>query len=226
MEEKEYSVSEAVRLIGVESHVLRYWEEELQVKVGRTSQGHRVYSEENIEVFRQAKRLKEKGIQLKAIRVLLESAPGSENRNLAETILEADEAGSGGRETSMDESSGQETRMDESSSREADMAGSGGQEAYMAGSGGQEENNNFCEIVIQEDKPDNLRQFEAILKQMIAEVVEEQNEKLKTAIADMIRDEIEELYLQYYQLPMEEAASARTQEKEKGWLGRVLQRLL
>ena len=38
MEEKEYSVSEAVRLIGVESHVLRYWEEELHVPVGRSTQ--------------------------------------------------------------------------------------------------------------------------------------------------------------------------------------------
>ena len=39
MEEKEYSVSEAVRLIGVESHVLRYWEEELHVPVGRSTPG-------------------------------------------------------------------------------------------------------------------------------------------------------------------------------------------
>ena len=71
MDEKEYSVSEAVRLIGVESHVLRYWEEELQVAIRRTSQGHRVYSQENIDTFCQVKKLKEKGIQLKAIRVLL-----------------------------------------------------------------------------------------------------------------------------------------------------------
>ena len=74
MEEKVYSVSEAVRLIGVESHVLRYWEEELQIEIGRTSQGHRIYSPDNIETFRQVKSLKDKGIQLKAIRVLLEEA--------------------------------------------------------------------------------------------------------------------------------------------------------
>ena len=37
MEERSYQVQEAVRLIGVESHVLRYWEEELGITVGRTS---------------------------------------------------------------------------------------------------------------------------------------------------------------------------------------------
>ena len=54
MEEKEYSVSEAVRLIGVESHVLRYWEEELHVPVGRSTQGHRMYSERDIALFRRS----------------------------------------------------------------------------------------------------------------------------------------------------------------------------
>ena len=48
MEERSYQVQEAVRLIGVESHVLRYWEEELGITVGRTKQGYRLYSEENI----------------------------------------------------------------------------------------------------------------------------------------------------------------------------------
>lgn len=74
MDGREYSVSEAVRLIGVESHVLRYWEEELHVAVSRNSQGHRIYSEENVVTFRRVKELKEKGIQLKAIRVLLEES--------------------------------------------------------------------------------------------------------------------------------------------------------
>ena len=71
MEERNYQVQEAVRLIGVESHVLRYWEEELGITVGRTKQGYRLYSEENIRLFRQVKELKAQGIGLKAIRLLL-----------------------------------------------------------------------------------------------------------------------------------------------------------
>lgn len=89
MNEKEYSVSEAVRLVGVESHVLRYWEEELQADIRRTSQGHRVYSEKNIETFRKVKELKETGLQLRAIRILLDKAEGDEAKAaLAEQICE------------------------------------------------------------------------------------------------------------------------------------------
>lgn len=61
MEERSYQVQEAVRLIGVESHVLRYWEEELGITVGRTKQGYRLYSEKNIRLFRQVKELKRTG---------------------------------------------------------------------------------------------------------------------------------------------------------------------
>lgn len=71
MEERKYQVQEAVRLIGVESHVLRYWEEELEITVERTKQGYRIYSEENIQLFQQVRDLKEQGIGLRAIRLLL-----------------------------------------------------------------------------------------------------------------------------------------------------------
>lgn len=71
MEEKIYSVSEAVRLVGVESHVLRYWEEELGIPIRRSSQGHRLYSERDIELFGKVREWRQKGLQLKAIRLLL-----------------------------------------------------------------------------------------------------------------------------------------------------------
>ena len=71
MEEKIYSVSEAVRLVGVESHILRYWEEELKIPIRRSSQGHRLYSERDIELFGKVREWRQKGLQLKAIRLLL-----------------------------------------------------------------------------------------------------------------------------------------------------------
>ena len=71
MEEKIYSVSEAVRLVGVESHVLRYWEEELKIPIRRSSQGHRLYSERDIELFGKVREWRQNGLQLKAIRLLL-----------------------------------------------------------------------------------------------------------------------------------------------------------
>lgn len=66
-----YYISEASKLVQVEPHVLRYWEEELALPIGRNEMGHRSYTQEDIERFRQIKHLKEQGLQLKAIRMVL-----------------------------------------------------------------------------------------------------------------------------------------------------------
>lgn len=71
MEEQRYLISDAAKMVAVEAHVLRYWEEELELAIGRTELGHRYYTRENIETFRNIKELKEKGLQLKAIKVIL-----------------------------------------------------------------------------------------------------------------------------------------------------------
>lgn len=67
-----YFISEAAKEVKVENHVLRYWEEELNLPVKRNEQGHRYYTKEDIERFIYIKQLKEEGLQLKAIRSILE----------------------------------------------------------------------------------------------------------------------------------------------------------
>ncbi len=69
--EKIYLISDASKKVEVESHVLRYWEDELKLPVKRNELGHRYYTEEDIMEFREIKRLKEQGLQLKAIRMIL-----------------------------------------------------------------------------------------------------------------------------------------------------------
>ena len=64
-------ISDAAKEVQVESHVLRYWEEELQLPIRRNAQGHRYYTEEDVERFRQIKNMKESGLQLKAIKMIL-----------------------------------------------------------------------------------------------------------------------------------------------------------
>ena len=171
---KEYSVSETVRLVGVESHVLRYWEEELGLEIQRTSQGHRIYTEQDVETLCRVKELKEKGIQLKGIKILLKGAgeENSEDSELKEGIQRIENA-------------------------------------YPA--------------VLGEGQSENLRQFEAILKRMIQEVVEEQNEKLKQALSERLREELE-IYFQYREASFSEAAAAKA-EKEAGWLERLRKKI-
>ncbi len=71
MGEKRYIISDAAKLIEVESHVLRYWEEELAIEVPRNEMGHRYYTDFYIELFKKIKELKEGGFQLKAIKLLV-----------------------------------------------------------------------------------------------------------------------------------------------------------
>lgn len=71
MSEYHYQISEASRLLAVEAHVLRYWEEELGMIIPRNEMGHRYYTEEHLRIFSQVKDMKERGYQLRAIRAIL-----------------------------------------------------------------------------------------------------------------------------------------------------------
>ena len=59
MAEKVYSISEAAVMVEVETHVLRYWEEELDIKIHRNEMGHRCYSEQDIKILQRVKTLKD-----------------------------------------------------------------------------------------------------------------------------------------------------------------------
>lgn len=60
MAEARYLISDAAKKVDVESHVLRYWEEELELNIPRNEMGHRYYTDYHIRLFRQVKELKEK----------------------------------------------------------------------------------------------------------------------------------------------------------------------
>ena len=71
MKQEMLLISEAAKRVQVETHVLRYWEDELQLPIKRNEMGHRYYTVEDVEQFKEIKLLKEQGLQLKAIRTIL-----------------------------------------------------------------------------------------------------------------------------------------------------------
>lgn len=79
--ETRYTVRQAVEMTGVKSYVLRYWEEELELRIHRNELGHRYYTGYDIQLFMNIKELKKRGLQLRAIRELIpklaRTAPGS-----------------------------------------------------------------------------------------------------------------------------------------------------
>ena len=71
MGEVRFMISEAAKQVKVESHVLRYWEEELDLVIGRTEMGHRYYTKDDIQLFRCIKKLKDEGMLLKDLKPLI-----------------------------------------------------------------------------------------------------------------------------------------------------------
>lgn len=89
MSEERVLISDAARQVDVPAHVLRYWEEELEMEIPRNEMGHRFYTEAHVRLFRKVKVLKEKGYQLKAIKTALaRSLETEEEAVVTEDILE------------------------------------------------------------------------------------------------------------------------------------------
>ena len=87
MNEIHYLISDASKKVDVESHVLRYWEDELELKIPRNEMGHRYYTEFHIRLFKQIKELKEKGYQLKAIKSALDKMMEEGKEELSDEML-------------------------------------------------------------------------------------------------------------------------------------------
>lgn len=94
--EQKYTVTQAAEILGVRTSVLRYWEEELQLRISRNAQGHRYYTGYDITLLANIKELKKRGLALRAIKELLpkiaciEPGDGNSKVKLLETSQETD----------------------------------------------------------------------------------------------------------------------------------------
>ena len=95
MEKVRYMISDAANTVQVESHVLRYWEDELDLTVPRNELGHRYYTQENIQEFLRIKELKERGYQLKAIRMILQDEKERKDENKMEPAIRIEKVDGG-----------------------------------------------------------------------------------------------------------------------------------
>lgn len=93
MDEVRYMISEAAKKLQVESHVLRYWEEELGLEIGRTDMGHRYYTEDDIQLFLCIQKLKNEGMLLRDLKFMIPELTATRKRlNAAKREKEADPA--------------------------------------------------------------------------------------------------------------------------------------
>lgn len=200
MEEQRYLISDAARMTAVEPHVLRYWEEELELSIGRTELGHRYYTRENIEVFRNIKELKEKGLQLKAIKVVLQELE-NRKREAAEKEIEGEgkeeraENGQDGRERQKDREISEEKGSGEEKNPE--ITGKKPEEKAE-----KEKGQEKTALAVMEDNAKKLHQFEALVADIVDKVVRENNEELQTRIESSFSREMD--YLLHTQEAREE----------------------
>ena len=171
-------ISDAAKEVKVESHVLRYWEEELHLPIKRNELGHRYYTEEDVERFKQIKGMKERGLQLKAIKMILRDG------KLDVLPSEAIQGISTGREESVKEESREIFSQTEEEHQETGLAIDiiDTRERQIAA----------------ESREDKSRRLQWLLQQLIRETLQENNDELCREIKESVVKELD------YQFRMQE----------------------
>ena len=161
MAEIHYLISDASKKVDVESHVLRYWEDELELAIPRNEMGHRYYTEAHIRLFQQIKELKEKGYQLKAIKTALDKImedgkdPVIPDELLEESVTRA--------------------------LKESAVTDSGDGETGLA------EVQNTAQVMIAQEK---MEQFQEIMNHIIGRALEVNNEQLSQDVSSIVNDKV------------------------------------
>lgn len=170
MEEVRYMISEASKRVGVESHTLRYWEDELSLPIDRNEMGHRYYKDVDIELLKTVKELKEQGFQLKAINMLLPNLNQLETLDDNTMVKLKDELNGKGTTMWKDESSAQQDQEEGTSliAREVNM----------------EEQEEITE------SNDKMTQFKAIMNQIIMSALKENNIELSHDISNNVTENV------------------------------------
>ncbi len=181
MAEIHYLISDASKKVDVEAHVLRYWEEELELSIPRNEMGHRFYTDYHIRLFRQVKSLKEKGYQLKAIKAALAKTFQDGKTVISGEILEEDVIAAL-------KGTGPEAQEKAGTKEEAE----GGQAQEKAAEDSAVKNlapfdSDSVEALLAEEK---MEQFQKLMDHIIGRAMEENTEKLSQDVSYLVHDKL------------------------------------
>ncbi len=196
MGEIRYMISETARKVDVEAHVLRYWEEELELTIDRNEMGHRYYTEDDITLFKNIKELKEQGFQLKAIKMLLPELRHYKGGNMDkllkqrekwnEAALRQENAHSDGRQEML------EADKDSGRQKDAELVHTPpspglitDDEMKRPAAAGEK----AAEEVLTRNET-KMEQFQAILGDIILQALKENNQELSRGISERVSDSV------------------------------------
>lgn len=175
MSETHYLISDASKKVDVESHVLRYWEEELGLTIGRTEMGHRYYTRDDIQLFRCIKKLKDEGMLLKDLKPLIPE--------LKRTRLKLKEAEA---QAASETGAAQDTTAASAASAAPDSPGSALSSMSAASPAGKAADSP-TEVVIPLRQLDQVR---ALISDVVSEAVANNNEALKKDISNAVTADV------------------------------------
>ena len=177
MGEKRYIISDASKMLGVESHVLRYWEEELNVVIPRNEMGHRYYTQKHINLLKNVKELKENGFQLKAIKMLVPEMLEGERLNL-EMLVEHSTYSPVQVENDLDMTVCQEDDMEKSGSIENTEL--------------KEKDNVLTNLKadMHQQPMTKMEQFQAIIGNIVSQALRENNPALSKELGERVSDSV------------------------------------
>lgn len=200
-------ISDAAKEVKVESHVLRYWEEELRLPIKRNELGHRYYTQEDVERFRQIKAMKERGLQLKAIKMILKDGRLDvlPQENIQNKVV-LDEFGD--RERTAVQDTGMENSMaiDVVSVRNVEAAESSGRYPEPAERRAPE--------LSAESREEKARRLQWLLQQLIRETLRENNEELCRNMKESIIKELDYQFRSQEEREEERDRQARQRSEE------------
>lgn len=187
MEKVRYMISDAANIVNVESHVLRYWEDELELNVPRNELGHRYYTKENIQEFQRIKELKEQGYQLKAIRMIVHNmSPDAQaevgtahpgiKQDLHQVAYTQDE-----KAVKAEHQSGQVTRIQDGFAIKQDLPTAAGKNTSLSA---QNENQSVL------DNTDKMAQFTELMTQIVGTAITANNQELSRCISEDVGEQV------------------------------------
>ena len=220
MAEVHYLISDTAKKVDVESHVLRYWEDELELPIPRNEMGHRYYTDYHIRLFRQIKELKEKGYQLKAIKNALNKMAGAmDDIVITEDYMEEDMKAAW-KESQVNEGKAAGYEKKSAGTKEAEQntertAGQKAGQGVKAEKGQKEEKEDGKPAEDERDKPgreetalkeaepvrpaqatglspEKMAQFQTIMNHIIGQAMEANLEKISWKITEEVSDTVSE----------------------------------
>ena len=192
-------ISDAANMLQVESHVLRYWEEELDLEVPRNEMGHRYYTEENIQQFRQIKKWKEEGYQLKAIKMMLHNA----NPDCEEVLFE----------NLQDVQMGQASAVQNTKSAAVPSSG----QLQQVTPGGQ-----VLQTEVAKDMS-RLEQFQLMMNDIVRNAIAENNQALGLAVGEQVGEKVIK-EMNYLMREQEDAQEDRFRKLDEAIRSRQMQK--